>query len=277
MILDVHAHYWPDANAFAPDTLRQAERARGGPVDLVTDYADYWAHAPEGTRVIVFGGKARLSGFWQEDDIVARFAASDPERVIGFLTVDLSQPGWMDELERGHRDLGLRGVKLLPMYAGFYPHDRKFDPFWQYVSRHRLPVLLHTGTTFISQAPLDCTLPRHLDEVAIRFPEAVIIMAHLGHPYEGEAIVIARKHPHVYTDLSALHYRPWQLFHSLMLVGEYHVWPKILFGTDYPFTNVNETIEGLKSLCQREMGGFRLPEDEIEAVIHRDSYPLLFG
>ena len=277
MIVDVHAHYWPTMDAFSESVVAQGSRARGGPVSLVTDYDHYWANAPADTRVIIFGGKAKLSGFWQPDDVVARMVATHPDRYIGFLTVDLATPTWREELEYGHQVLKLRGVKLLPMYAGFYPNDRAYDDFWHYVSRHRLPVLLHTGTTFISQAPLDCTLPRHLDDVAIRFPEAKIIMAHLGHPYEGEAIVVARKHPNVYTDISALHYRPWQLFHSLMLATEYKIWPKILFGSDYPFTTVNETLAGLDRLCETEIGGFRLPRDEIEAMIHRDTLPLLFG
>jgi predicted TIM-barrel fold metal-dependent hydrolase len=164
----------------------------------------------------------------------------------------------------------------MPMYAGFFPHDRQYDEFWRYVSREHLPVLLHTGTTFISKAPLSCTLPRHLDEVGIRFPEAKIIMAHFGHPYEGEAIVVARKHPNIYTDISALHYRPWQLFHSLMLVSEYRVWPKVLFGSDYPFTTVNETIEGLKRLCRVNIGGFILPEDQVMEMVYRDTTNILF-
>ena len=61
-------------------------------------------------------------------------------------------------------------------------------------------MLLHTGTTFIAQAPLDCTLPRHLDPVAMRFPDVTIILAHLGHPYEGECVATIRKHPNVYAD-----------------------------------------------------------------------------
>ena len=28
-------------------------------------------------------------------------------------------------------------------------------------------------------------------------------MAHLGHPYEGECVVVIRKHPNVYADVSA--------------------------------------------------------------------------
>src|SRR5690606_12984464 len=130
-------------------------------------------------------------------------------------------------------------------------------------------VLLHTGTTFIAQAPLDCTLPRRLDPVATRFPEVKIILAHLGHPYEGECVAVIRKHPNVYADVSALHYRPFQLYHSLMLVQEYGVWNKVLFGTDYPFTNVNESIAGLKSLNAMLEGGAlpRLDDTEIDRMI----------
>ena len=132
------------------EVIAQAERVRGGAIDVITDYTRYWANAPEGTRVVIFGGKARLSGIWQDDEAVARMAASDPERMIGFLSVDLTRPEWRDELEHGHQDLQLRGVKLLPTYAGFYPQDREYDDFWSYVTRHRLPVILHTGASFVA-------------------------------------------------------------------------------------------------------------------------------
>jgi hypothetical protein len=157
------------------------------------------------------------------------------------------------------------------MYAGFRPDDDRLDPLWRYAAKHRLPVLLHTGTTFVSQAPLDCTLPRHLDAVAIRHPDVTLVLAHLGHPYEGECVAVIRKHPHVYADLSALHYRPFQLYHSLMLVQEYGVWDKVLFGTDYPFTTVNATLAGLRGL-NRMLDGTNLPrldEAKLEAMIAR--------
>ena len=163
------------------------------------------------------------------------------------------------------------------MYAGFQPDDERLDPLWSYAQKHRLPVLLHSGTTFIAQAPLEHTLPRHLDRVATRFPEVKIIMAHLGHPYEGECVVVARKHSNVYADISALHYRPFQLYHSLMLVQEYGIWNKMLFGTDYPFTTVNATIKGLHKLNDM-LDGTKLPrldEQQIDAMIHRDSLQLL--
>jgi predicted TIM-barrel fold metal-dependent hydrolase len=278
MIVDVHSHAWLFPEHFGADFVAQAKRAKaGGEVDLTVRYEDYRRQATDDTRTIVFGGKARLSGLWVDDRYVAQYVADHVDTLIGFLSVDPTQKGWQRELEFGHRELGLRGIKLLPMYAGFRPDDARLDPLWAYASQHQLPVLLHTGTTFISQAPLECTLPRHLDPVAARYPDVKIIMAHLGHPYEGECIVVARKHPHVYADISALHYRPFQLYQSLMLVQEYGIWDKVLFGTDYPFTTVRATIDGLRALNHLVEGTAlpRLDTQPLEAMIHRDSLKLL--
>jgi predicted TIM-barrel fold metal-dependent hydrolase len=278
MIIDVHSHAWEYPAHFGDDFRQQAKRAKAGvEMDLTVTYDAYRATAPDDTTTIVFGGKAKLSGLWVDDRYVAKYVAADPARLIGFLSVDPTQPGWEDELRFGHQELGLRGIKLLSMYAGFRPDESRLDPLWQYATRHRLPVLLHTGTTFVAQAPLECTLPRHLDVVASRFPEVRIIMAHLGHPYEGEAIVTARKHPHVFCDISALHYRPFQFYHSLMLVQEYGIWDKVLFGTDYPFTTVNATLNGLRTLNDMLAGTAlpRLSSEAIERLIARDSLPLL--
>ena len=278
MIIDVHSHAWRYPGDFTEDFRRQAMRARAGvEVDLTVRYEDYRAAAPPETKTVVFGGKAKLSGVWVDDGDVARYVGAHSDTLIGFLSVDPTQDGWEREMEHGHQGLGLRGIKLLPMYAGFRPDDARLDALWKYATRNQLPVMLHTGTTFVAQAPLECTLPRHLDAVAIRFPEVKIIMAHLGHPYEGEAIVTARKHPNVYADVSALHYRPFLLYQSLMLAQEYGVWDKLLFGTDYPFTTVNASIAGLRGLndMTRGTGLPRLDEQAIEAMIHRDALSLL--
>ncbi len=278
MIVDVHSHAWSFPQHFGSDFVTQTKRAKPAEdVDLAVRYEDYRASCPEDVRTIVFGGKARLSGLWVDDSYVAQYAAEHPDTLVGFLSVDPTQDGWHDEMHEGHRKLGLRGIKLLPMYAGFRPDDDLLNPLWSYASDQGLPVLLHAGTTFVSQSVLEFTLPRHLDRVATRYPRVKMILAHLGHPYEGECVAVIRKHPHVYADISALHYRPFQLYHSLMLVQEYGVWDKVLFGSDYPFTTVNASIDGLRTLNQMLAGTAfpRLDERELDAMIHRDSLRLL--
>ena len=279
MIIDTHSHAWQYPEHFTDEFRQQAAQVAkaDSPLDLTVTYAAYRTGAQNCDKTIVFGGKARRSGVWVDDHYVADYVAAHPEALIGFLSLDPTQDGWQQEMAYGHQQLGLKGIKLLSMYAGFYPHDPSLDPLWHYAAEHGLPVLLHTGTTFVAQAPIDCTLPRHLDPVAIRFPQVKIIMAHLAHPYEGECVAVIRKHPNVYADVSALHYRPFQLYHSLMLVQEYGVWHKLLFGSDYPFTTIDASIEGLYGL-NKMLDGTALPrldEREIDALIHRDSLGIL--
>jgi predicted TIM-barrel fold metal-dependent hydrolase len=275
MVVDVHSHYFRDPEHFAGDFASQAKKGRT--VDFTVRWPDYAATATHASKTVVFGGKAHLSGLWVPDQEVAEYVKAAPERLIGFLSLDPTQPGWQDELEEGHRNLGLKGIKLMPMYAGFSPNSPELDYLWQYAIKHSLPVLCHTGTTFVRQAPLKHTLPVLIDDVAIRFPEARIIMAHLSHPYEGECVVTIRKHPHVYADCSALHYRPFQLYHSLMLLQEYGVWNKLLFGSDYPFTTVDASITGMRNL-NRMVEGTGLPRlnmEEMESMFERKSLELL--
>jgi predicted TIM-barrel fold metal-dependent hydrolase len=278
LAVDIHSHYFRYPDHFSDSFVSQSRRARNGvEVDLTVRWKEYSASATGAAHTIVFGGKARLAGLWVPDHEVAAYASEQPTRITAFMSLDPTQPGWREEMIEGHQDLKMKGIKLLPMYAGFKPNTSELDDLWRYAARHNLPVLLHTGTTFIDNAPLDCTVPRLLDDVAIRFPDVRIIMAHLSHPYEGESVVVIRKHPNVYADCSALHYRPFQLYHSLMLVQEYGVWDKILFGSDYPFTTVDASLRGMRALNEM-LEGTNLPRlnmDKMEQMFDRDSLGIL--
>jgi len=278
MITDVHSHYFRYPDYFTEEFKKQSLRSRNGvEIDLTVRWEEYRASAEECSKTIVFGAKAKLSGQWVPDRAVADYVAQNPDRLVGFMALDPTQKNWRHEMEEGHRDLRLKGIKLLPMYAGFKPNDPELDDLWRYATKHGLPVLLHTGTTFVNDAPLECTLPRLVDDVAIRFPDVKIVMAHLGHPYEGECIATIRKHDNVYADCSALHYRPFQLYHSLMLLQEYGVWHKLLFGSDYPFTTVTASLAGMRKLNNMLEGTAlpRLDMDQMEKMFHRDSLTLL--
>lgn len=278
MIVDVHSHYFRYPEHFTEDFKQQSLRSRNGvEVDMTVRWEDYHTSARICDKTIVFGGKAKLAGMWVPDQAVAEYVAQHPDNLIGFLSLDPMVQGWQDELEEGHRNLGMKGIKLMPMYGGYKPDSRELDYLWQYATKNGLPVLLHTGTTFIDKAPLECTLPRLLDNVASRFPEVRMVLAHLGHPYEGECIATIRKHSNVYADCSALHYRPFQLYHSLMLLQEYGVWNKLLFGTDFPFTTVDASLSGMRKLNDMLQGTAlpRLDMEKMEEMFQRDTLSLL--
>ena len=104
------------------------------------------------------------------------------------------------------------------------------------------------ATTFAENAPIELGRPMAVDEVASRHRDLKMIMAHMAHPWVEECIVIARKQANIYCEVSAIFYRPWQFWNTLIAAQEYRITErdKIFWGTDYPFSKVEESIEGLQ-------------------------------
>jgi uncharacterized protein len=274
---NIHTHAWDTSLHFLPETIREADLSRGYPLDLSVKLEPFLEDMAPFEKVVVFGLKARRTGYWVPDEYVAQFTARAPHKLIGFASCDPTQPEHFTELQYAIQHLGLRGVKMGPIYAGFDPREPFCDPVYRYCSENGLPIVFHSGTTYNRDAPLGYSRPWLFDEVAIRYPELRMVLAHVGHPFSEECLVVIRKHPHVYADISALYYRPWQFYNTLIAAQEYHVTHKLLFGTDYPFAKAQESILGLKGI-NHITGGSGLPRvssETIEGILQRDSLSLL--
>lgn len=275
---NVHAHAWDPERHIAPATRAEADRARGGPMDLSVDFDRFMVEeAAFFDKTIVFGLKARRTGYWVPDDYVADFVRRAPDKLLGFACCDPTQSGALDDLRHAVEGLGLVGVKMAPMYAGFDPRDARCDPIYHYCQQQRLPILFHSGTTFNQQAPLGYTRPWLFDEVGMRYPDLRMVLAHVGHPFGEECLVVIRKHPHIYADISALFYRPWQFYNMLIAAQEYNVTHKLLFGTDYPFAKAQESITGLRHANHivGDSGLPRMRDETIEGILQRDALACL--
>ena len=89
--------------------------------------------------------------------------------------------------------------------------------------------------------------------------------------------MVIRKHAHVYADISALYYRPWQFYHMLVAAQEYRVTHKLLFGTDYPITTPADSVKGLRE-ANHVTGNSGLPrvtDETIQGILDRDAFALL--
>ena len=114
-------------------------------------------------------------------------------------------------------------------------------------------MLIHQGTTFARAGSLLQARPILLDEIALRYPELRIVIAHMGHPWFDEAIAVVRRHPHVYADVSALVGRRWLLYQALVAAVEYRVEHKLLFGTDFPFFTATPDDRRAAIRCRRRL------------------------
>jgi uncharacterized protein len=229
-------------------------------------------------RAVVFGLRAANTGFFVSNDRIAQFVREDPKRLIAFCSADpLADADPVGEVKRCHDELGMRGIKMGPTYQGVAPDHPKMIEIYAYAQKHGLPILLHQGTTFSLQAPLKYANPILLEDIAYRFPELKMIIAHMGHPWIGECVALIRKQPNVYADISALQYRPYQFYQALKLAEEYGAHKKLLFGSDYPLTTVEKTLATMRGMnaYARQYNMPPIADEVINGIIERDALGLL--
>jgi predicted TIM-barrel fold metal-dependent hydrolase len=211
------------------------------------------------------------------NDATAAYVRSNPQKLIGFMSVHPRDPRVLEEMERCVGDLGLRGIKLGPNYQNFDPLGEDAARVYQRAQELGLPIVFHQGTSPVRFADLDFAHPRHMDRVATRFPELRIVIAHVAHPWQVDAIAVIRKHPNVWADISAQHYRPWSYYTGLRLATEWSVLHKLLFGSDFPVATPQETIDAIPHINDI-LEGTKLPPvpvDELLKVVERDALAAL--
>jgi predicted TIM-barrel fold metal-dependent hydrolase len=276
MIVDVHTHVGEYPAHISEKFVAEAGEAWPG-VELGGTLDGHHRDAlADVDCAIVLAFNAPAAGFVVPNDYVASYVARDPGRLVGFGAVDPHHPRAVEELE-GFRDLGLVGCKLCPIYQDIDPLTPAFLAVCDALERLALPMLIHQGTTFSRAGSLLVARPALLDEIALRYPELKIVIAHMGHPWFDETIAVIRRQPNVYADVSALISRRWLLYNALVAAVEYRVTHKLLFGTDFPFFSARQTIDGLRSVTGDAFGP-RMPvvdEQVVEEIIQRPSLELL--
>jgi predicted TIM-barrel fold metal-dependent hydrolase len=278
MIVDVHTHVWECPCHIGERFIHDARRTAGeGYKDISVDLEKHWEAMQPVDRAVVLGFRARHVGVLVPNEYVAEYVSRHPERLIGFCSVDPQDPDAVEQLDDAVQRLKLQGLKMGPIYQNVAPGDSRFRRIMKRAEELRIPMLIHQGTTFCENVDLGIANPVQLQPLAIEFPNLRIVIAHMGHPWINETLVLIRKHPNLYSDISALYYRPWQFYNALVAAMEYGVLDRLVLGSDYPFTTPESTMAALRQVNRMVDGTNlpRIPEAKIEAMIHRDTLGLL--
>lgn len=247
-MIDYHTHVGLPEH-YGEEFLREGEKMRGRPA-LRTTLDEHYAAMTAAEHCVVLAFRSRHLNFEIPNEYVADYCKRDPKKLLAFASVDPHDGNALPELKNCIERLGMRGLKTSAIYQAYDPMDERMLPIYRYCEANGVPILTHQGTTFPRRAPMKWAHPEQMERVALAFPDLRIIIAHIGHPWEAETISVIRKHPNVYSDISALFYRPWQLYNSLTLCKEYGVWHKLIFGTDYPVSTIDESLAGLAKLVE---------------------------
>ena len=262
---DCHVNIWNDQHVLPLYKTLQA-RVREGDIGPRADADTLYEAMAHVEKAIIFtiryGDSVGIEG---DDATTAAAVAKYPNKFVGFAYVDPRRNDCMDMLHHAIDDLGLKGAKFGPIYNGVSLSDTRMEPVLEFLQKRNIPLTMHMGTTYARNAPVELGRAIHVEPVAMKYPNLTMILAHMGHPWFEEAIVVARKQPNVYLEQSALFYRPWQYYNMLILSQEYKITDKIFFGTDFPFAAVDESVDGLLNINDM-LEGTKLPRVSRETI-----------
>jgi predicted TIM-barrel fold metal-dependent hydrolase len=106
----------------------------------------------------------------------------------------------------------------------------------------------------------------YIDQVAIDFPELVIVAGHNGYPWTEEMIAVCRKHENVFVDTSA--YTPRRFPPEFVrYMSERGGRRKVLFGTNFPMIGPGQALDDIA-----ELG---LDDESRELYLHGNATRLL--
>jgi predicted TIM-barrel fold metal-dependent hydrolase len=178
---------------------------------------------------------------------VATAVQAFPERIIGYIMLDPTQPSAVKALHEAVQQYAVKGITLFPAMHHFHADDERVYPIYQAAAELSMPIFVHFGVLQVSIRDklglpnvfdLRYANPIDLHKVAIDFPGVNFIIPHFGCGYFRETLMLGAQASNVYVDTSSsnawLAYMPAHLDLKTVFAKTLHVFGprRILFGTD---------------------------------------------
>lgn len=223
--------------------------------DHGVDYAVILAEESPITTGIV--SNEYVAEFCQNIEHFIPFASIDPTRST-FERAPL-------ELEQCVHELGFKGLKLYPTYQQYYPNQKDLYPLYEKAVDLKIPIMIHTGSSIFKGSRLKYGDPLFIDDIAVDFPELVIIMAHSGRGFwYDNAFKISGLHKNVYMEIAGLPPKNLLKYFPDLEKND----DKIIFGSDWPgVPSIKSNIETIRNLP--------LEETTIENILYQNAKRIL--
>jgi predicted TIM-barrel fold metal-dependent hydrolase len=253
MIIDAWAQH-PTArhsNDAIFDSLRRWARGdAGGSLERAPEMSlreTLGAMDEAGVNITLISAWVGPKGAMISNDEVADFVSRSQGRLAGVGSVDISRPlDAVREIRRCIRKLGFKAIRVLPWLWEMPPTHARFYPVYVECCELDVPFCTQVGHTGpLMPSEFGRPIP-YIDQVAIDFPELVIVGGHIGYPWTEEMIAVCTKHSNVYIDTSA--YTVKRYPPSLVAYMSGHGRNKVMFGTNWPMIAPKKALEGFDGL-----------------------------
>jgi predicted TIM-barrel fold metal-dependent hydrolase len=189
--------------------------------------------------------------------------AHNPDRFRVFAAINPHYHYPVDEELSRQLDLGAIALKIHPVHAGCFPHDRALFPAYDICRQRGLPVVIHCGTSVFPGAVNSYADPVHIDELTQHFPTVQWVLAHGGRGWWYDAAAfLAQARDNVWLELSGL--PPKKLPEYYARHDLERLFRKAIFGSDWPgVPGFRHNIEGI--------AGVGLSDPTLERVLWRNA------
>jgi hypothetical protein len=153
-------------------------------------------------------------------------------------------------VEHARREHGVVGVHLTPAPWGVAPNHKWFYPVFAKCCELGLAVFVHVGMPG-PLWPMGLQDPSLLDEVALAFPELVIVAHHIGDPWTDVSVRLAARHPNFYICTSAWSPKRYPKALVEFMAGGWHGTAgsrKVLFASDFPLLDMQRCTASARAL-----------------------------
>ena len=281
MIVDCYTHTWetPEQLGRCVPANGKHPLSRSGAGDPPPpNPARHLAAAAPVDASIVLGFKSRYLQAEIPNEQVATYVNQHPKQLIGFAGIDPSDPKEaIADIHHARNELSMLGLAVAPAAQDFHPTNSQAMLVYAEAAKAGMPLLFHTGVHISPATKLEYARPLLLDEIARELPSLKIIIAHLGHPWVNETLVLLAKHANVFAEISWLLDQPWQAYQALLNAYQYGVTDKLLFGSGFPRTSASQCIEELYGISHLVHGTNlpTVPREHLRGIVERDALALL--
>ncbi|HEU4508117.1 MAG TPA: amidohydrolase family protein [Pyrinomonadaceae bacterium] len=176
--------------------------------------------------------------------------------------------GLRDRIDLKRLAAGLKSKRYgcIKIYLGYvyrYAYDKEYEPVYALAREYDVPVVFHTGDTYDKKGKLKYADPLTIDEVAVDHPDVRFVIAHCGNPWIESAAEVAYKNDNVYLECSALllgnldelpneQVETYVVRPISWIFGYVENPTKLMFGTDFPLTDVKSYVNAYKRAVPKE-------------------------
>lgn len=186
-------------------------------------------------------------------------AIFNTKRIKAFVNVHPTNPNAISILRHAIEGLGYIGLKLHPRLQGFAVDDSEVVRLVRAAGEMGIPVLIDAfpDGTFLMQGfdPLKYAF------LAEQCPDTRIIWAHMGGHYVLDFMMLAKRLPNVYFDISysLLYYQKSSIPKDMVYAMHSMKFDRIFYGSDYPDRPIATSLKSsIDFLISQDMSGEQL-------------------